>query len=90
MTEDVTAMRHLFSLADLETMPRIAAGQADDLVVQTELDDGRQARVWLSRTGRVDGEPWDRTVTLEVFEGRRWGAVLRWNGEAPDEYEVMV
>jgi hypothetical protein len=54
-----------YSLAELEALPTLAEGQADDLKIETG-----EYRVWLARTGVEDGEPFDNKVTIEAdFDG---------------------
>lgn len=55
------------SLDELEAMPTLTQGQADDL----KIDNGAE-RVWLSRCGVEDGEPWDNKVTIERLVDGRW------------------
>lgn len=74
-----------YDTTTLEDLPTLCEAQADDLKVETTLEDGTPARVWLSRCGLADGEPWESTVSLELcFEGR-WETVQRWNGDDPME-----
>jgi hypothetical protein len=54
-------------LAELEAMPTLSQGQADDL----KIDTGDQ-RVWLSRMTAEDGEPYDNRVTIERFVDGSW------------------
>jgi hypothetical protein len=63
---------------DLEALPVLTQGQADDLHVE---ENG--TRYWLSRTGRADGEPFDNTVTVEEFDAAAgaWKAVLIYDGD---------
>lgn len=56
-----------YSLSELEEMPTLSQGQADDL----KLDDGRE-RVWLSRCTMADGEPCNNKVTIEHLIDGRW------------------
>lgn len=44
-------------------MPTITVGQADDLKIETE-----DFRVWLSRCGVADGEPYENKVTVEMYD----------------------
>jgi hypothetical protein len=48
------------SLAELENMPTLHQGQADDCKIETD-----DQRVWLSRCTVEDGEPWNNKVTVE-------------------------
>jgi len=51
-----------YSLEELESLPTLTVGQADDLKISTE-----HIRVWLSRCTIDDGEPYDNKVTVEMF-----------------------
>lgn len=62
------------SLEDLEAMPTLAQGQADDL----KIDNGDGERVWLCRCDIDDGMPWNNMVTVERYDGRRWTEVEWW------------
>ena len=56
-----------FSLRDLSRRRTLSTSQADDLKIER-----RGLRVWLSRCGVEDGEPYDNKVTIEEFIGGRW------------------
>ena len=56
-----------FTAEELEKMPTLAVGQADNLKV----DDGKQ-RVWLSRCTIADGEPFNNKVTVEKLSNGKW------------------
>lgn len=56
-----------FTLAELEEMPVLHQGQADDCHVDT----GKE-RVWLCRCDTADGAPWDNMVTVENLVDGRW------------------
>lgn len=56
------------SLDELEELPTITEGQADDL----KIDNGDGERVWLSRCTAADGEPWDNKVTVETYINGSW------------------
>jgi len=58
------------SLAELEELPVIEQGQADDLLIKSDTE-----KVWLSRCGVADGEPWDNKVTIERLVNGRWTEV---------------
>jgi len=58
----------IYPLAELEALPTITVGQADDLKV----DDGDGIRIWLSRCGVEDGEPCDNKVTIEQLCCGNW------------------
>jgi hypothetical protein len=55
------------SLDELEALPVISQGQADDLLIESDTE-----RVWLSRCGMEDGEPWNNKVTVERLIAGRW------------------
>lgn len=59
-------MRLTFSLQELEAMPTLCVGQADNLRV-----DHGAIRIWLSRCGVADGEPYENKVTVEMYSTRR-------------------
>lgn len=60
-----------WNAADLEDMPTLSVGQADDLKAEGEDEDGPY-RVWLSRCGVADGEPYPNKVTVERCRNGRW------------------
>lgn len=65
----MSAMQHkTYTLSELEALPTLAQGQADDL----KMDDGNGTRVWLSRVGVDDGMPYDHQVTIERCVDGRW------------------
>lgn len=53
-----------YTLNELETLPTLCVGQADNLKVEGEDNNGRY-RIWLSRCGIADGEPYENKVTVE-------------------------
>lgn len=55
------------TLDELQSLPTLCVGQADDL----KWEDG-QTRVWLSRCGVEDGEPFDNAVTVEILTEDGW------------------
>jgi hypothetical protein len=58
-----------YTAAELQAMPTLSTGQADDLKVDTGTE-----RVWLSRCTVADGEPYDHKVTVESLEqSETWG-----------------
>lgn len=65
-----------YTLSELEPLPTLAQGQADDL----KLDNG-EFRVWLSRCGTADGAKHDNGVTVERLVDGRWIVV--------EEYEAI-
>jgi hypothetical protein len=54
-------------LAYYERLPTLSTGQADDLKL-----DRNGTRIWLSRCGVDDGEPYDNKITVEKLRGGRW------------------
>ena len=64
-----------YSARDLEHLPTLATGQADDL----KIDDG-DTRVWLCRCGIDDGMPFDNAVTVEKLQNGRWVQVEQYEG----------
>lgn len=67
------------SLAHLQNLPTIRAGQTDDLKIETAA-----RRVWLSRLTTADGMPYNHQVTVEILRQTANGA--RW--ETIEEYEA--
>jgi hypothetical protein len=57
----------VYSLEELEAIPTLSQGQADDLKI-----DSGTVRIWLSRCGVEDGEPCDNKVTIEEYVDGRW------------------
>lgn len=53
---------HNLTLKELEAMPTLSVGQADDLKIETA-----DTRVWLSRMTVEDGQPYDNQVTVEKY-----------------------
>lgn len=65
---------------ELDAMPTIIEGQADDL----KMDDGG-TRWWLGRCGIADGMPFENTVEVEVYLEGGWTSVLIYDGDNPDD-----
>jgi hypothetical protein len=65
-----------YTLDELDSMPTLAVGQADDL----KLDDGNE-RVWLSRMNTEDGMPYNHQVTLERLIDGCWTTAETWAAE---------
>jgi hypothetical protein len=65
-----------YTLRELESLPTLSVGQADNLKV----DSGR-TRVWLSRCTVEDGEPFDNAVTVEELRDGRWVEVDRYQAQ---------
>ena len=59
----------------LERRKTLVTGQCDDLKIRTS-----KTRVWLSRCGVEDGEPFDNKVTIEKLAGGRWVTVEEYPG----------
>ena len=57
-----------YSLDYLESLPTITVSQADDL----KIDEPGNYRVWLSRCGVEDGEPYPNKVTVERWVCDKW------------------
>ena len=65
---EVTPIKHTdHTAAELEDLPTLAQGQADDL----KIEDG-DYRVWLSRCTIEDGEPFNDAITVEVCINGSW------------------
>lgn len=60
-------VRRRYGLAELEALPTLCTSQADDLKVE-----GDGFRIWLSRCGVADGEPYDNKVTVEEYIDGDW------------------
>ena len=56
-----------WTLEELRALPTLCTGQADDL----KIDQGER-RVWLSRCGVEDGEPFENKLTVEQYVDGRW------------------
>lgn len=65
-----------YSLQQLESLPSLCVAQADDLKIDTGT-----TRIWLSRCGTEDGEPYDNKVTVEQLIDGVW--------ETTEEYEAQ-
>ena len=65
----------IWTAEELEEMPTISCGQADNLKIETE-----DMRVWLSRCGVEDGMPYDNMVTIERLREGRWVTVHEYPG----------
>lgn len=60
----------------LESLPTLCVGQADDLKYES---DG--IRIWLSRCGIGDGEPYEEAASLEYLVNGCWQDGGRWDAE---------
>lgn len=65
---------------ELSQLPVTCRSQADNLHYEDEEEDGTPIRFWLSRCGVADGEPYENTVTIEVYDGDRWDTYVRYDG----------
>lgn len=63
----------VYTLAELEALPTLCQGQADDLKIE-----GGGVRIWLSRCGIEDGEPCENKVTIEESRIRYPGGNIDW------------
>lgn len=71
------------TLRELEALPTLTQGQADDLKWESDT-----RRVWLSRCDVADGEPWDNKVTVEVLVAGDWIEVEWWEAKNPFVFRV--
>lgn len=62
----------VLTLKKLRAMPTLAVGQADDLKSDSSDGSGGGVRIWLSRCGVEDGEPYPNKVTVEHLIEGRW------------------
>lgn len=60
---------------ELDELPRLAQGQAADLKI-----DADGVRFWQHRTGLLDGEPFENTISVEQYDGERWETVAEYDG----------
>ena len=65
-----------YTLAYLENLPTICEGQTDDLKVESD-----RVRIWLSRCGVEDGEPFNNAVTVECLIDGQWADIARYEAE---------
>ena len=66
------------SWAELTPLNVLSQGWNADLRIDTG-----DFRVWTARTGLADGEPYERTVYVEVFDGGRWNDLGHYDGDDP-------
>lgn len=71
-------MFYHFTLNELEALPTLSQGHTDNLKYE-DLDVG--VRVWLSRCGVEDGEPYPNKVTVERLVDGRWEAVEQYEAK---------
>jgi hypothetical protein len=59
-----------YTAAELEALPTLCVGQADDLKIETA-----EYRVWLCRAGVADGMYAENVVTVEACFDGRWRTI---------------
>jgi hypothetical protein len=64
-----------YTAEELENLPTLATGQADNLKIDTGT-----IRVWLCRCGIADGMPYDNAITVERLINGRWVEVDQYPG----------
>lgn len=67
-----------YTTAELEALPTLSVGQADNLKVETHTH--RPRRVWLSRCGVADGMDYENQITVEECHAGRWLTVDTYPG----------
>lgn len=80
MTSTITLHRQLPHIDLLDAMATIEIAQASDLKISHP-----DIRVWVSRCGLADGEPYERTVYLETLISGRWYVFGHYDGTNPPE-----
>jgi len=65
-----------YTLKELESLPTLSVGQADDLKIEND-----DTRVWLSRMTTADGMEYDNMVTIELLIDGRWITVKEYQAE---------
>lgn len=63
---------------ELTTLDPIVDGHTATLRIDTG-----DFRLWTARTGLDDGEPYERTVYVELFDGNRWSDLGHYDGDEP-------
>ena len=66
-TENKIELNKMFSLKELNKMPTIDSGQADDLKYET-----KDLRVWLSRMTIADGMEYNNQVSIDAIVNGKW------------------
>jgi hypothetical protein len=64
-----------YTADELRSLPTLSVAQADNLKIDTGTE-----RVWLSRCGIEDGEPYDDKITIERLRGGRWVTIEEYPG----------
>jgi len=81
-----TTKKFRYTAAQLDAMPTLSVGQADDLKIERIQSPGIPGpgglRVWLSRVGVLDGMPYDNQITVEEYQNVGGD----WNWVTVDEY----
>jgi hypothetical protein len=65
----------MYTANDLDKLPTLYVGQADDLKIET-----KNKRIWLCRRGIADGMPYDNQITIEKYIDGRWLTVETYEG----------
>jgi len=65
----------MYTAKELENLPTLAVGQADDLKI-----DENEKRVWLCRCGIADGMKYDNQITIERYLDNHWIIVETYEG----------
>ena len=66
---------NLWTAKDLEAMPTLSEGWADDLKIDTGA-----MRVWLSRCDLDDGAEYRAGITVEILCNGRWNTIKTYEG----------
>lgn len=66
---------------ELEALPVLCQGQADDLHIDTG-----DIRIWLSRCSIEDGEPFVHTVHVELEQDGSWINAGSYDGDNPPTF----
>lgn len=78
--ETITAHRQMPHIDLLDALPTIEIAQASDLKISHS-----NVRVWVSRCGLPDGEPYEHTVYIETIFLGRWVLRGHYDGQNPPE-----
>ena len=65
-----------YTLRDLNKMTTVSASQFDDLKIETG-----DTRIWLSRMGIEDGQPYNNQVTIEKCIHGSWNTITQYEAE---------
>lgn len=66
-TENKIELNKMFRLDELNKMPTISSGQADDLKYET-----KDLRIWLSRLTIADGMEYNNQVSIDMNRNGTW------------------